>query len=249
MRALQQLNAMILRELRSYFLSPMFYIISIAFLLMNGLIFSVIISALQQPDAPHGAVMKSFLGGNEFVLYYIMFVVPIITMRTFSEEISTGTIELLTTVSISEKTIVLAKYISASLIYIILWIPTLLYPIILSNYTHIDIGPIVTGYIGLLTLGCMFTAIGVFFSVWTRNQVIAAITTIMVLFGIFGAGMGEYTMASGTMREVAIYINIWSQLENFSQGILDVNALIYYASVAMLFLWAALQRAEAKRWK
>ena len=247
--AFEQVRAIISREMRSYFLSPMFYIISIAFLIMNGLVFAVILSALQQPDAPHGAVMKSFLGGNEFVLIYILFVVPVITMRSFSEEMSQGTIELLMTTPVSEKTVVLAKYISAALVYTILWIPTLIYPLILRSFTPLDIGPLCTGYLGLISLGWMFCAVGIFFSLWTRNQVVAAITTVMVLFILFAAGLGEYTLSAGTMRDVASYINIWSHLESFSQGILNINALIYYLSITVLFLWASLERAEARKWR
>lgn len=249
MRVLTQLRAIIARELRSYFLAPMFYIISIAFLLMNGLIFAVILSALQQPDAPHGAVMKSFLGGNEFVLIYIMFVVPVITMRSFSEEISQGTIELLMTVPISEKTVVLGKYLSACIVYSLLWLPTLIYPVIVGCYSELDLGPLFSGYLGLLALGWMFTAVGIFFSLWTRNQVVAAITTVMVLFTLFGAGLGEYLLAPGALHDTLVYINIWAHLEHFSQGVFDLNALIYYLTLTALFLWGALQRAEARLWK
>ena len=132
--------AIVGREWRAYFLSPLAYVILAAFLLMNGMIFSAIVTFLNTPGAPKGQALP-FLFTNTYFWIFNLFVVPIITMRLFAEERKSGTIEILLTSPVSETTVVLGKFIGALGFFLTLWAPTLVYVWILRSQTPIDLGP------------------------------------------------------------------------------------------------------------
>jgi len=241
--------AQLRREFTSLFYSPIAYVLLVAAMVINGIHFMLIVYFLSDPYAPHGAAMQYLFGGTIFFYLLLLGVASMITMRSLAEERHSGTIETLLTAPIGELQVVAAKYLALLGFYAVLWLPTLLYPLILSRYSDIDPGPITSGYLGTLLLGMMFLAIGLFFSALTRSQIIAALLTLAVNFTLFLLPLYEIVSPSFTPDSVLGYMNIWNHMEDFGRGIVDTRHLVYYGSVTLFALFATIQVLQARRWK
>jgi ABC-2 type transport system permease protein len=240
--------AQLKREFAVFFYSPIAYVLLTVAAVINGGVFLLIVDSLTDPQAPRMAAME-MLFGNVFFWFIVLVLTPLITMRTLAEERHSGTLETLLTAPISDAQVVLAKYLAAVGFYIVLWLPTLAYPIFLSRYAEIDLGPILSGYLGTLVVGMMFAAIGVLGSSLTRNQIIAALISFganMVLFviGIFGAIGAESSPDS-----VLPYMDFWTHMQEFGRGIVDTRHLAYYGSVTLLALFCTVQILQLRRWR
>src|SRR5215470_4827815 len=139
--------ATFLRELRAYFVSPLAYVVLFFFLVINGVVFSMILGFLNDPRAAGGRPLDAFFGGTFLFWLVLLFVGPVLTMRLLSEELRSGSIEVLMTAPISETEVVLGKYFAALTFYVALWLPTLVYAAILGRYSPVDWGPIAAGYL------------------------------------------------------------------------------------------------------
>ena len=148
--------AIIRRELIAYFSSPLAYIVMTAFLLMQGYIFYLIVSFLNNPQTPAMTPLRLFFGGTIFFWLFLLFVVPVITMRLIAEERRSGTIEVLLTSPVTEAQVVVGKFAAAMAFYAALWLPTALYVLVLRRHSEIDIGPVLAGYLGVFLLGFFF---------------------------------------------------------------------------------------------
>jgi len=232
----RKLLAIVSREWRAYFFSPLAYVILAAFLLMNGLIFGVIVAYLNEPSAPKGQAL-TFLFTNTYFWLFLLFVVPIIAMRLFPEERKSGTIEVLLTSPVSEATVVLGKFIGALGFLLTLWLPTLAYVFILRAQTPIDLGPVAAGYLAILLIGAYFLAVGTFASTLTKNQIVAAILSFALLIPIFSAGLLEGMVTDPKLRNALGYFNLWEHMEEFSRGVVDTRRLVYYLSATAFFLF------------
>jgi ABC-2 type transport system permease protein len=241
--------AQLRREFTALFYSPIAYVMLVAAMVINGIHFMLIVFFLSDPYSPHGAAMQFLFGGTIFFYLLLLGVASMITMRSVAEEKHSGTIETLLTAPISELQVVVAKYLAVVGFYIVLWLPTLLYPIVISRYSEIDPGPLVAGYLGTLGLGMMFLAIGLFFSAITRSQIIAALLTLAVNFTLFLLPLYELVSPSFTPDSVLSYMNVWSHMEDFGRGIVDTRHLVYYGSVTLFALFATVQVLQARRWR
>jgi ABC-2 type transport system permease protein len=170
-------------------------------------------------------------------------------MRSLAAERRSGTLETLLTAPISEAQVVLSKYLAAVAFYVALWLPTLLYPLLLSRYSDIDSGPIASGYLGTLGIGMMFLAVGVFFSAISRNQIIAVLLSLTANLVLFLAPLFEVVSAGFEPDSLLSYMNLWNHMEDFGRGIVDSRRLVYYGSVAAFALFCAVQVVQARRWK
>jgi ABC-2 type transport system permease protein len=170
-------------------------------------------------------------------------------MRALASERRSGTLETLLTAPITELQVVVAKYLAAVGFYAVLWLPTLAYPIVLSRYSEIDPGPILSGYLGTLGIGMMFLAVGVFFSAISRSQIISVLLSLAVNFVLFLVPLFEIVGSSFEPNSILSYMNIWNHMEDFGRGIVDTRHLIYYGSVALFALFATVQVLQARRWK
>ncbi|MFH1435793.1 MAG: ABC transporter permease [Pseudomonadota bacterium] len=235
------------KELFTYFLSPIAYVALFVFLLYNGIVFYIILQILNQPMSITGAPMALFFG--QIIFFYLLIIVlcSILTMRSLAEERRSGTFETLMTSPVTDLQVVVGKFLSAWLFYIILWVPTLLYPIILERYSDPDWGPIASGYLGTILLGGLFIAIGVFTSSLTKNQLIASILSFLILGIFFVLGLMEYISGESLLKSVFSYINIWAHMEDFSKGIVDTKRLVYYSTMIILFIFAAMKSFQLKR--
>ncbi|HXT50388.1 MAG TPA: ABC transporter permease subunit [Thermoanaerobaculia bacterium] len=238
------------RELRSYFLSPLGWVVATGFLFFNGLTFQTILDYLNNPQAL--AVMTPldlFFGGTLFFWLALLFVGPVLTMRLLSEERRSGTLEMLLTAPITEGQVVIGKYLGAFLFYVFLWLPTLLYVALLAKELPLDWGPIGASYLGTLGIGAMFLAIGLFTSAVTRNQVVAAVFSFALTFLCFLPAFLEFLVNDPKVRDALGYLNLYQHMDDFSKGIVDSRRLVYYLSVSAFFLFLASRALDAGKGK
>jgi len=242
--------AIIRRELIAYFSSPLAYIVMTAFLLMQGYIFYLIVSFLNNPQTPAMTPLRLFFGGTIFFWLFLLFVVPVITMRLIAEERRSGTIEVLLTSPVTEAQVVVGKFLAAMAFYLALWLPTVLYVVILGRHSKIDLGPVAAGYLGVVLLGFMFLAVGTLASTLSTNQLIAAIIAFAAMVLLFSIGLVEQLMTSSSvLRDAFAHMNLWTQMDDFAKGIVDTRHVVYQLSMGVLFLFLAAKSLEVKKWR
>jgi len=241
--------ALISREMVAYFSSPLAYVVLTAFLFFNGYVFWLIVAFLNDPRTQAMAPLKLLFGGTIFFWLFLLFVVPVITMRLLSEERRTGTLEVLLTAPVSEGQVVIAKFIAAFVFYLFLWLPTVVYVVILGSYSQIDYGPVLAGYLGIALLGVLFAAVGLLTSALSRNQIVAAIFAFAVLTVLFSIGLLEQLATAPALKSALGYMNLWDHMDDFAKGLVDTRHVVYSISLAGLFLFLATKALEAKKWR
>jgi ABC-2 type transport system permease protein len=237
------------RELRAYFFSPLAYIVMAGVLVVNGFVFWLIVSFLSDPRASAGAPLELFFGQTFFFWLVLLFTTPVLTMRLLSEERRSGTIEVLMTAPVTETQIVLGKFFAAWILYIVLWLPTLVYAAVIARHGPVDWGPVASGYLGIFGVGAVFLAVGVFASALTRSQLIAAVLTFVVLVPMFTFGLLENLVNGEFAKQVFGYLNLWQHMDEFSRGIVDTRRLVYYLSATGVFLFLAVRALSVRKWR
>ncbi len=247
---MRKVLAILRRELIAYFSSPLAYIVMTAFLLLQGYIFYLIVSYLNRPQTMAMTPLRLFFGGTIFFWLFLLFVVPVITMRLVAEERRAGTIETLLTAPVTEGQVITGKFLSALAFYVILWLPTILYVVILRQHSAIDLGPVLAGYLGVLLLGYLFLGVGTFTSTLTSNQLIAAILAFAAMVLLFSVGLVQQLLVSSSALKSALeYANLWTQMDDFAKGIVDSRHIVYTLSVGTFFLYLATKSLEVKKWR
>jgi ABC-2 type transport system permease protein len=237
------------RELTAFFVSPIAYVLLIASTLFNGVVFLLIVEFLSDPRSPHGAVMQYLFGGTNFFYILVISAASFITMRLVAQEKSTGTIETLLTAPIDEVQMVAAKFLAAVTSYIVLWLPTLAFPLYLSKYSDIDPGPIASGYLGTLLMGMMFLSVGLLSSSVTKNQIVAALLSFGTNMFLFLIGVFSFVSPELSSDSLMGYLNLWDHMPEFGRGIVDTRRIVYYGSVTLFTLFATTQLLQARRWR
>ncbi|HVT16240.1 MAG TPA: ABC transporter permease subunit [Thermoanaerobaculia bacterium] len=237
------------RELRAYFLSPLAYLVLIFFLFANGFIFSVIMSFLNDPRTPATARPMDTMFNTIFFWIILLFVCMVLTMRLLSEELRSGSIEVLMTAPITESQVVAGKYLAALAFFVALWLPTLVYAVIIAHYSKVDWGPIAGGYFGILCIGALFLSIGLFASSLTRSQLVAAIITFAMLMVVWAIGLLANLVNNETAKQVFGYVNLLDHMDEFAKGIVDSRRLVYYLSVIFFFLFLTSRALEDRKWR
>jgi ABC-2 type transport system permease protein len=240
------------RELAAYFLSPVSYLVLALFLLIQGYSFWLFLSILSARPSEHGAVLQYFFGGTFLFWLFVMFLAAVITMRLVAEERRSGTLEPLMTAPLGEASVIVGKYLGALGFYAALWLPTLLFIVVLRAYSPEgaapDVGPIASGYLGTLLVGASALAIGLFFSTLTRNQILAAVLSFVTLAMLLLVGaLGDALVRSGPWAGLLRHINLFRQMEDFGRGIVDSRPLVYHAGIIVAALFAATRALELKR--
>lgn len=240
--------AILRRELIAYFSSPLAYMVITGFLLLQGGIFYLVLAFLNNPSGQALAPMQAFFGGTIFFWLFLLFVVPVITMRLVAEERRTGTLEILLTSPVTEAEVIAGKFAAALVFYATLWLPTGLYVVILRQYSAIDLGPILAGYLGVFLIGWLFLGVGTFASTLTSNHLIAAILAFVGLVALFTVPLVEQLLVSDTWLKAALgYMDLWSHMEDFAMGIVDTRHVVYEITLGLLFLFFAARTLEAKK--
>jgi ABC-2 type transport system permease protein len=227
-----------LKELRSFFNSPVAYIVIVVYLVILGWFFTsnLFINNL--------ATLRTVFEMTPFLL---LFFAPAMTMRLISEEKKAGTLELLITKPIQESEIIVGKFLAAWTLYFFTLLPTLCYTISVAVLGSLDIGSVLGGYLGLLLVGGVFIAISVFGSSVTENQVVAFIVSLFIVFVLFMLDKVLFYLPS-SIANVLEYISIDYHFSNIARGVIDSRDLIYYASAVGFSLYLATAVLQKRRW-
>ena len=238
------------RDFTSYFYSPIAYVVLTVCLFFNGLTFNLILSVLNRPDfPPTESAMELFFGRTIFFWLVALIIPPVLTMRLLSEEKKTGTMEVLMTAPVTDAEVVLAKFLAAFAFYLIIWLPTLIYPLIIEIFGNLDWGRVWSGYLGIALIGMPFLAIGLLASSLTDNQIIAVILSFVILAVLFSVGLLDYILAGSKLKPVFSYLSIWRHFHDFGRGVIDTKPLVYYLSLAAFNLFVTVRMVEMRRWK
>ena len=243
------------KELRSYFASPIAYIIIGFFALPFGVFFYLYLEAFlrqSMQQAQFGGAMNV----NQQVIRYvlqnasviILFVMPMITMRTYAEEKRSGTIELLLTSPVTDFQIIVGKFLGALGLYIAMLVVTLLYIAILFVFGNPEWRPLVAAYLGLLLMGGAFLSIGLFISSTTDNQIVAGIISFVVFLLLWIIGWFADS-AGPTVGPITSYLSITEHFDDFSKGIIDTKHVLYYASLITFGLFLTAKSVDSERWR
>lgn len=243
------------KELRSYFSSPMAYIVIGFFLLPFGVFFFLYLQSFVEQGL-RMAQMGGAMNVNQQVVRYVLqnasvivlFIMPMITMRTYSEEKRSGTIELLLTSPVSDLEIILGKFFGALGLYVAMLAVTLLYMAILFVYGNPEWRPLVAGYLGLLLMGAAFVSIGLLISSTTNNQIVAGVVTFVVFLLLWIIGWFADT-AGPTIGPITQYLSITEHFDDFSKGIIDTKHVIYYLSLITFGLFLTAKSVDTERWR
>jgi ABC-2 type transport system permease protein len=245
------------KELRSYFASPIGYILIGLFSLLFGWFFYVYLMAFAQQSQQ----MMQFGGGgganvNQMMIrglfqntaVIILFVMPMITMRTYSEEKRSGTIELLLTSPVTDMQIILGKFLGALGLYAAMLLVTMIYIGILFKIGEPEWRPIVAGYLGLLLMGSCFLSAGLFISSLTKNQIVAGFLTFTTFLMLWILNwLGE---SSGpTTQAILNHLSITQNFDDFARGVIDTKPLIYYLSFITFGLFLTAKSVDSERWR
>src|SRR5215510_9020679 len=251
-------HAIVAKELRSYFVSPVVYVVGAVFLLIVGLLAYLYIvftgaQAIQLMQVQGQAqlnlndlVFRNLFSSIRFVL---LLTLPILTMRLFAEERKLRTFEFLMTSPIGIHEIVAGKFMSVFLVFLGLLGLTGLIPLVLSLFSEFDWYPILTGYLGLALLGALFLSVGVLASALTENQIVAAFLSfgILLLFWLL-AGLGSL-LGDTELGQAVSYLSFMEHFDHLVRGLIDTKDLVYFFSGLVLMLFLTHRVVEAARWK
>ncbi|MDH5681903.1 MAG: ABC transporter permease [Spirochaetota bacterium] len=233
------------RELKSYFASPIAYIVAFIFLFLTGNMFYAFLDGPRQAQAQVGPLLGNFL-------LFIIFLCPVLTIKSFSEEKRSGTLELLLTSPISALELVLAKFFAAFALYASILMLTLVYVFFMDLYSAVgpDYGVVFTAYLGLLLLGGSMIAIGVFTSSLTQSQVIAAISGFGISLFFLLIQYFTSSVDSGFIKKVLKELSLLSHYyTDFDRGVLSTEHIIYYLVWIVFSLLLASNTVESHKWK
>jgi ABC-2 type transport system permease protein len=244
------------KELKSYFASPIAYIVIGLFALVFGYFFFVSLNYFIQASLQMGmpgqgqinihtmAIRPLFQNVSVVALFWL----PLITMRTYAEEKRSGTIELLLTSPLTDAQIVLGKFFGALALYALMLAVTWIHIAILFVYGNPEWKPIATGYLGLLLMGASFMSIGLLISSLTKNQIVAGMSTFAVLLLLWT--LGWMTDSAGpTMQKVLSALSITDRFDDFSKGIISASHLVYYLSFITFGLFLTAKSVDSERWR
>ncbi len=236
------MSAIYKREMRVYFTSPIGYIFIAIFYAVNGALFSYF--TLQNGE--NSNVASYFVT----LLYVFIIVIPLLTMKLFSEEKKLRTEQLLLSAPVSLSSMVCAKFFAAYTMFAGTFLVSSLTGFLaLYQYGKPNTAVLVGNVLGILLIGGAFIAIGVFLSSLTENQLVSAISTIAVIAALLFLSYFNQYIGSSAVRTVLNWFSIFSRFADFSYGILNINSLLYYASVMFVFLFLTVRVYERKRWE
>jgi ABC-2 type transport system permease protein len=239
------------REMLSLWVTPLAWALLFVFLLLQGAIFYSIVvhfSSFAELSADSGPVQAYFGQDSIFLLMTLLLICPALTMRSFAEERRSGTIETLLTAPITPLGVVLGKYLATLTTYALIWLPTLLYIVILRKTGAVDWHVVGSSYLGLLGVGAGYLAVGTLASAMTKSQFVALLLAILVQFGFFVLSVGEYIFDEGLLRDICAHVSVMAQMEDFSKGIIDLRRVVFDGSLAALSLFVTTRVVDSWRW-
>ena len=227
------------KEVKSYFVSPIAYVLMAIYLGLSAYFFVLITFTTEQASL-------YFTLGNMGVT--LLFLTPVLTMRLFSEERRQGTIELLFTSPLRVTEIVVGKYLGVLFLYVFILLISGEFALFLKLFGNPENGPLITGYLGLFLMGASFLAIGLFSSTLTDNQIVAAVVTFFLLLFFWIAGWAG-DMTSGIWSNFFNNLSVFNHFETFRKGVIDSTDLLYYVAMIFLFLFFSVKIVDSYRWR
>jgi gliding motility-associated transport system permease protein len=246
------------KELKSYFSTPIAYIVIGFFALLFGYFFYAMLVIFNQQSAQFGGLEGGAVDINQQLIrplflnasVILLFVLPLITMRTYSEEKRSGTIELLLTSPVTDVEIILGKFLGAMALYAAMLAITVIHMLLLFSYANPKpewTVPVI-GYVGLLLMGGCFISVGLLISSLTKNQIVSGMVTFAVFLLLWVINwIASFT--GPTTQSVLNYLSITDHFDDFTRGILDTKHLIYYFSVMSFGLFLTARSVDTERWK
>jgi ABC-2 type transport system permease protein len=237
------------KEVRAYFATPLFYVVATVFLSLCGLFFYSDLNFFTQFG--YGVDILN----NFFQLLFVdmatkgmTFTVPLLTMRLFAEERKLGTMELLFTYPLSDREILAGKFLAAATVFLLMLAGTLLYPLYLYSIQPYAFRVVGAGYLGLILLGMVFIAIGLFVSSLTDSQVVAGVGTLF-LVGLLWAMTWNEGSGSDEVMMVVKGLSTFDHFWNFAKGLIDSTDVLYFVFVTLFFAYLTLRSLESRRWR
>ena len=246
------------KELRSYFAGPIAYIAIGLWALLYGYFYVAILQFFVR----NSMQMMGQMGGPQSmnvnqqlirpllqnVTIMMLFVLPMVTMRTYSEEKRSGTIELLLTSPLSDLQIIMGKFLGAMGLYAVMLLVTVPHIALLFIYGNPEWKPILTAYLGLLLLGGCFISLGLLISSLTKNQIVAGMVTFAVFLMLWIiTWIGSFS--GPTVDQLTKYLSIIDHLDDFSKGVIDTTHLAYYLSFITFGLFLTAKSVDSERWR
>jgi len=236
------------KELRLYFGSFIAYSLATAFLLLTGYFFYT--------DMIFYDLFGDFMDiTSSLWIYYFqdirfvsLLIVPLLTMRLFAEEKKLGTIELLWTYPLKDPQIILGKFLACFLVYVLMVLCTLAYPLLLSTVHTFAWGPPLAGYLGVILLGATFIACGTFISSLTENQVVSAMSTYGVLVFFWFLTWNEEAVGQQLIGTVSRF-SLFDRFEDFAKGVINSQDLAFFFLATVFFLYLTFQSLESRKWR
>jgi len=226
------------REIGAILLSPIAYVLLVCFTLLNAFSFQFCVE-LMALGVRNVSIMQIFFQTFFFWFILILFI-PIMTMRLFSEEYKTGTIEMLMTAPVREWEIVLAKFLGALAFYVVLWLPTLLFyfsfQVVTNHQLPVNWPSLGLGYAMVFMIGMFYISIGIFASALTKNQIVAAVISFAAISMLFFCAFLEFFVTNAKLVEMISYISARNHTITFGSGSFDSRPVIFYLSGTLLFL-------------
>lgn len=238
--------AILKKEISSFFASPVGYLVILVFLILNGLFLWVFKGSYNIFD--NGvADLSAFFSIAPWVM---LFLIPALTMKSFSDERRQGTLELLLTKPLEKKDLVTGKFLGAFLLVIMALLPTLLYVWTvwsLSNPVgNIDTGSIMGSYFGLLFLAGSYCAIGIFASTLSENQIVAFITSVVLCFFLYYGLESIAQFVSGDMGQWITALGMKAHFDSIARGVIDTRDILYFVSIGIFFLVLTASRLDVR---
>jgi ABC-2 type transport system permease protein len=238
------------RELNAYFASVLGYVMLMFFLLVMGVTFSVIVNFLLTRGSTQLTAMDYM-----FSLFWLpsLVVVPMITMRLLAEEKRSGTIEMLMTAPVTDFEVVFSKFSGAVILYGLMWALTGFYVLILQRFssgTTLDLGPIASGYLGVLAIGQFLIALGLLTSSLTKNQVAAALMSFALCFlFLFVLYWLTILFEGGVIGKALRFVSAFEHMQDFTRGIVDVRPVLLYLTGTIVALFLTVRVVESRKWR
>ncbi|MBX2850984.1 MAG: ABC transporter permease [Phycisphaeraceae bacterium] len=230
------------RELTGLFFSPIAYVVLGAFAIGASTFF------LQGFEPGQPASMRSTF---DAVVWLLVFLAPAISMRLISEELRSGTFERLMTSPVSDTQVVLGKWLGALVFFCVMLLPLVIHAITLEFFGSPEFGPIATGLLGLIFVGALYLAIGVFASAWSQNQIIAFLVTVFIIaLPTFAAYyVSGQTTPDPATRRLMDYLSVNQQYADFAKGLIDIRNFVYFSTGTALFLFLSVVLVQSRRWR
>lgn len=244
------------KELRAYFASPIAFVVIGFFALLYGYFFYALLSFFNRQSMQMGMGMGGTMNINQMLIapvlsnvtVILLFILPMITMRTYAEEKRSGTIELLLTSPLTDMQIIIGKFLGAMALYATMLAVTLIHVALLFLYGTPEWKPVVTGYLGLLLMGGCFIALGLLISSLTRNQIVAGMVTFAVFLMLWVINWIG-TFVGPTAQAILAHLSITDHFDDFAKGVIDTKHLVYYLSFIAFGLFLTAKAVDSERWR